>query len=166
MNNMIGKARFPGKVPDEYTLSERLDHYSMPEPNTGCHLWIGSLDIGGYGMIFYGRKSVVAHRVAWERVHGPIPEGMYVCHKCDVRSCINPDHLFLGTAKDNMQDAARKNRMPKGESQANSKLTGGQAISIFNDDRIARLIASDYNIGTTAVYSIKNGRTWSHLTNQ
>ena len=77
-----------------------------------CHLWTGSTTGPGYGQIGGGKKGVVllAHRVAWELAHGPIPDGMCVLHKCDVRACVNPTHLFLGTKKDNTHDMLRKGR--------------------------------------------------------
>jgi hypothetical protein len=89
-----------------------------------CWYWIGSRDSGGYGII--GPRK--AHRESYELFHGKIPIGMHVLHKCDIRSCINPDHLFLGTQLDNMRDCKRKGRikplMPRhGEENHMAKLT-------------------------------------------
>lgn len=86
----------------------------IPEPNSGCWLWEGALNGHGYGQITRGGKGYRVPRLAWEEANGPIPEGMIVCHKCDVRACCNPDHLFLGTAKDNTQDALAKGRLTGG----------------------------------------------------
>ena len=85
-----------------------------------CWLWIASKDNGGYGTLGRDGKLEKAHRLSWEFYNGLIPKGMNVLHKCDVRDCVNPEHLWLGTQFDNMQDAVKKGRMnfnpPKGPS--------------------------------------------------
>ena len=77
---------------------------------TGCWIWMGATS-NGYGVASDNGKTQPAHRYSWELHNGPIPEGMQVCHKCDVKPCVNPDHLFIGTQKDNMHDAMRKGRV-------------------------------------------------------
>ena len=79
---------------------------------SGCEIWMGCTDRDGYGLIWNGdpRGCCAAHRVAWQLKCGPIPAKMLVCHRCDVPSCINVDHLFLGTPKENTYDAIRKGR--------------------------------------------------------
>lgn len=85
----------------------------ISKESSGCWLWTGSVDGGGYGTLSRGRNLSPhkAHRVSFEMRNGPIPKGMHICHKCDTPACVNPDHLFLGTPKDNLQDASRKNRL-------------------------------------------------------
>lgn len=98
---------YPPK-PREQLFAER----TMPEPNSGCLLWTGPANGLGYGRIHVvgTRRRAGAHRVAFEVVHGPVPQGMEVCHRCDTPSCVNVDHLFLGTHRDNMADMAAKGR--------------------------------------------------------
>ena len=82
----------------------------IPEPNTGCYLWLGALNNKGYGTLGRGDKWFTAHRYAWMLAHGPIPAGMLCLHRCDQRSCVRVDHLFLGKPQDNMDDMRAKGR--------------------------------------------------------
>ena len=99
------------------TFEERFWSYVSRSPEKdGCWLWTGQV-IRGYGSIKYLRRPAGAHRVAWLLVKGEIPDGLFVCHDCDQRICVRPDHLFLGTTLDNMQDMVRKGRSAKGDRQ-------------------------------------------------
>lgn len=99
-------------------------------PITGCWLWTGQIDRGGYGRIRTGPANDVkaegAHRYMYRLYKGDIPDGMDVCHQCDVRCCVNPNHLFIGTRKDNIQDMWSKGRGPnfKGELNPNYRHGG------------------------------------------
>jgi len=93
---------------DKRTLLERLESRAIPEPNSGCLLWMGSISTAGYGAMSYHGFQEAAHRLAWQAANGAIPRGLLVCHKCDVRTCINPGHLFLGSHLDNMADRVHK----------------------------------------------------------
>ena len=92
-------------------VADRFQEGYLPEPTSGCWLWKRAINSAGYGLIGKEGKLYTAHRISWELHNGPIPEGIQVCHKCDVKYCVNPDHLFLGTQKDNMDDAVRKGRV-------------------------------------------------------
>ena len=92
------------------SIAERLDARSIPEPNSGCILWTGAVARRGYGKLRVKNRVTAAHRVAYELAHGPVPPGMFVCHRCDVPSCINPAHLFAGTHQQNMDDMTAKRR--------------------------------------------------------
>src|SRR5213595_2676709 len=81
----------------------------IPEPNSGCWLWLGSIDKLGYGKVTV-RGFHLAHRLAYAETKGPIPEGMLVLHKCDVPACINPEHLYVGDSQDNMNDMVMRGR--------------------------------------------------------
>lgn len=93
-------------------VKEKIITYSEPEPNTGCWLWTKSLFKNThYARIHIGKKTVAAHRASYESFKGPIPSGLSVCHSCDIRYCVNPDHLWIGNNFDNMQDASKKGKM-------------------------------------------------------
>ena len=96
------------------TLEQRFCNCILIDDSEKCWLWIGPTSNGRYGQFGRGSKPneirVKAHRFSWELFNGPIPEGMKVLHSCDNPPCVNPSHLFLGTQKDNAQDAIRKGR--------------------------------------------------------
>ena len=147
-------------------LSERLEKHSIPEPNSGCVLWCGAVDGAGYGLVKVDGKCKRSHRAAYELAHGPIPEEMHVCHKCDVPSCINVDHLFLGSHTDNMRDKMRKGRHGHmfGEKHGSAKLTDADVLKIRSDKRSQRVIAATYGLRDhTTVGLIKRRLRWSHL---
>jgi hypothetical protein len=127
--------------------------------STGCWLWQGSRDSWGYGHIKHNGRYFSTHRLSWMVHNGPI-EKMQVLHSCDVRNCINPDHLFLGTQKDNLADMAKKGRGSFGENHWKTSLTEQQVISIRADKRLQREIAQDFCISPKSVGAIQKGRSW------
>ena len=82
--------------------------WSLVQKGDGCWEWLGGCDSKGYGRVWRNGRRQGAHRVAYELTHGPIEKGKYACHHCDNKTCVKPDHIFIGTQKDNMQDWTRK----------------------------------------------------------
>ena len=91
-------------------MAKRLERNHIPEPNTGCWLWTGRKWPAGYGVTRHGGKSQAAHRYMYKVYKGEFDPSLDVLHTCDVRNCVNPDHLFLGTHSDNMYDMYKKGR--------------------------------------------------------
>jgi hypothetical protein len=109
---------------------ERLAYYSTPDPLSGCHIWHGPSVNGGYGHIRYHGQKWLAHRLAWTLKNGPIPTGMVLCHRCDVRACCNPDHLFLGTRANNAADLKDK-RHAQARARDASTLDPGKIYIVY-----------------------------------
>lgn len=128
---------------------------------SGCWIWVGAKTGNGYGHICSSGRKDMAHRVSWMIHRGPIPEGMEVCHSCDVRPCVNPAHLFLGTQSDNMQDCAKKGRLAdvSGENSPTAKLSNLQASEIRNSCEPVKVLAAQYGISIWTVYDIRSGRS-------
>lgn len=145
-------------------VKTRLARLSRPDP-TGCVLFTGYIHKTGYGNLRVDGKMCGAHRVAYEAFIGPIPSGSLVCHHCDVRACIRPEHLFLGSHADNVADMiAKKRKKPaKGERVGSAKLSVEQVREIKTDRRSIRRIAESYSMGSSAIWQIKSGRNWKHL---
>lgn len=121
-----------------------------------------------YGKIQVGSKTVSAHRFSYEFHFGPIPDKAYVCHKCDVTQCVNPEHLWLGTSKDNKQDMLKKNRgnFPRGSKHHNSQLNELQVAEIkyrlFKYEGVTKL-AKEFNVSRCLIDQIRSGRSWIHV---
>lgn len=92
------------------SVAERLEKYSIPEPNSGCTLWFGPIDRCGYGQLSIAGKARRATHLSLEQHGRPVPAGMCACHKCDVPACINPDYLFVDTQAGNLADMCAKGR--------------------------------------------------------
>ena len=134
----------------------------IPEPNSGCWLWTGP-DAGyGYGRVGADGGAMRAHRASWLLYRGDIPAGKIVCHKCDVRCCVNPDHLFLGSHDDNMRDMVRKGRTHKwaGIEKRQSKLTPEAVLAIRASGQTHRELAEQYGVNSSAISLAKSGKRW------
>ena len=133
-----------------------------------CIEWNGALSSSGYGNVTVKRKTWKAHRLAWTKANGDIPEGLCVLHKCDNRKCVNPSHLFLGDRQANSDDMMRKGRGRKalGEVHGNSKLSSEDVRRI----REAHLfgarqvdLAAVYGVSQTAISTSTRRRWWRHV---
>jgi hypothetical protein len=147
---------------DKALIRERLLAKRKVDETTGCWLWTGAIIHTGYGHLWEPDSKAVhrVHRLAYRVWHGPIPDDQYVLHRCDVRACFNPDHLFLGTRSENMRDASAKGRLGTGTRH----LTDVKVLAIFSDARPLREIAATYGVDTAHVAHIKGGQRWSRLT--
>ena len=154
---------YPLRLAPIVRLRKRLEAKIMPEPNSGCWLWMGVTAHFGHGVIAINGKKRHAHRIAWEVFVGPIPDGLNVCHKCDIPSCVNPAHLFLGTDMDNFNDMRAKRRHAFGERSGQAKLTERDVRVIRSDARPNRTIATEYGVSGVLIGMIKRGRIWRHI---
>lgn len=165
----------------DLSLEDKFNNLWVPEPNSGCWIWIGTVVNDGYGFISHNGDPDRAHRCSWKLFKGEIPKGIYVCHKCDTPLCVNPDHLFLGTPLDNMLDKIRKGRgnapkggnhwmrnkpksISKGIDRWNCKLTENQVEEIFFSQEDPKISAKQFNVHHSTVTRIKLGEIWKHIT--
>lgn len=124
---------------------------------------------GGYGKFNVKAKQVLAHRYSWFLHQGTIPKGLLVCHTCDNRVCVNPQHLFLGTHADNTRDAWNKGRVLFGEKSPCSKITEVQVREIrrlCETGLTNRTIAKKYNLNQSQVSRIKTGKRWGSVSDE
>lgn len=149
------------------TNKERL----LPKVNTqnpsDCWEWGGARDRRGYGRLNILGKTALAHRISWEAFRGPIPDGLHVCHSCDNPPCINPAHLFLGTDRDNIRDAAAKNRLApsraRGEMHRKARLTEEDVRAIRGSAESNGQLAERYKVSKGAIKGVRTRKNWRHV---
>jgi hypothetical protein len=151
------------KQPHVPITKERIESKVLRIPEAGCWIWMGSTQVRGYGELISAGKKYYAHRASYLAFVGEIPKKMYVCHACDNVACVNPNHLFLGTQKDNLQDMARKGRSTLGTRNARAKLTEAQAREIKQSSLASSELAKRFNVSVSAISSIKRNERWSHV---
>lgn len=147
--------------PQQYILSR------VKKTDSGCWEWQQS-KYSGYGRLVKEKKSWPAHVYSYTAFVGPIPKGLQINHKCHNRCCVNPEHLYAGTQKQNvkdMDDSGRRNQA-KGSRGGNSKITEQVAQEIYRHDGIARLAAAKFGISISLVYAIKKKQIWQHIHGQ
>lgn len=141
-------------------------HFTTEREPGGCWEWKARKMSHGRGGVTIGGRDYVASRVAYEAFVGPIGEGLRVCHRCDNPGCVRPDHLFLGTAKDNTQDMVAKGRSARGERHGRCRLTAESVVAM----RAARAagaritdLAIQYGMSKPQTSNICNGNRWRHV---
>lgn len=145
-------------------MSKTADRFwNKVDPTPTCWLWTRATNIQGYGRFWDGEKLVGAHRFSWELHNGSIPVGLFVLHQCDVPSCVNPDHLFLGTHRDNSQDKLNKNREAKGEMNGHAILAKEDVLSIRASKLSQRTLARRYGVDQSTISLVVNHKRWKHI---
>ncbi len=162
-----------GKYPRKSAIDRFMDYIDWSACAAGhtCWEWTGEKMRRGYGRLSFEGKRQLASHFSYEYFHKiKIPNGMCICHKCDNPGCVNPQHLFLGTQKDNIQDAVKKNRVDrthkaKGEMAGNSKLTNIQVISIRKEYKKGNgvVLAKKYGVTCQTIYEIIKNETWKSV---
>ena len=142
---------------------EVIECRSTPVPESGCWLWDKCVDNKGYGLFHFGGRTRRAHRVSYELYKEDIPKGKHVLHKCDTPSCVNPDHLYIGTNDDNVQDKVRKGRSLIGIKNPSAKLTEDDVRAIRKDHRPQRELAKIYSVDQALIQRIRAGKLWRHV---
>lgn len=155
-------------IPDLPDLRERLYRCSVLGDEDSCWIWLGTRRLSGHGAIRIARKKFQAHRVSYVAHIGQIPDGMFVCHSCDNPPCINPSHLFLGTAADNSADMARKGRANRPDGSANpaAKLTPDDVLDFIRlreQGLYYHKIAEMYGVNAETVRRAVLGRSWKNI---
>lgn len=168
---------------DERPVVKKNDKYwfgnlqvTSPDPITriflyttitdSCWLWNGRKSRNGYGVTKHNGKNRPVHRFLWETFYGPIDKDIVCCHKCDVRNCINPAHIFLGTRSDNQRDMKEKGRAAKGSKNGYSKLTEADIVTIrqlHKEGFYQREIAKLYGMSQHVIGKVINRVTWRHV---
>lgn len=144
------------------------------EKTDSCWLWRGNTYANGYGKFNIFSESVYAHRLLYTLFKGVIPPGLNVCHTCDVRNCVNPDHLFLGTQKENIADMIGKRRQAPvsstkhiGENNGGSKLVAATVLEIRKSysegNHNFRALSREFGVTPQMISLIVNGKNWKHL---
>lgn len=157
-----GKA-YSGSAQSRYCGDACLLKRAITVDEDGCWMWPKSRSNGRYGIARAGSvPTVMAHRLSHETFVGPVGDKM-VLHRCDKPLCINPEHLFLGSAADNTADMMKKRRHAHGEKSPRAKLSEEQAVAIWRDERSWQKIATAFGVSKGAVMLIKTRRSWAHI---
>lgn len=164
-----GKTKSCGCIQSSHVKREQIFSKNYTIKDNGCWEWKGFRDKNGYGELGRAIKGIErkAHRFSYAKFKGKIPKDLCVCHSCDNPGCVNPDHLFVGTNKENHQDKVEKSRHVKGEECHKSKLNEEQVksiLSLYKSGRYTqRQLASIYTVNQYAIWAIVNRKSWKHI---
>lgn len=149
------------------TAAAVAEFWDRADKTGDCWLWQGSVIHSGYGRFTHHGKATSAHRFAFESTHGPIPDGLMVCHSCDNRRCVNPDHLFLGNAHTNTADMVIKGRNVRGERCHTAKLTEDQVRTIRRrhalDGVSQAQLGREFGVRARLVGRVIRRECWKHV---
>lgn len=160
-------------MPSYRPVAERF--WEKVAKGDGCWEWLAHRKQRGYGTLQIGRRSVAAHRVSWELHYGPIPDGLWVLHRCDNPPCVRPDHLFLGDAAANGRDMGSKGRaaiqqhpelVTRGEAHPWAKLNAEavrQVRAMLETGLSLRRVGAQFGVGPETIRAIRDRRTWAHV---
>jgi hypothetical protein len=166
----------PGGAWAAMPLEERF--WRRVQKTRSCWKWLGTfIRPMGYGTIYVNGRNILTHRFSWELANGPVPEGLYVLHKCDNPPCVRPDHLFLGTYKDNFEDMRRKGRwynhfahvtyIHRGEEAGTAKLTEREVKKIrtlrATGEWTLQALADKFKVSKSNVLFIVQRKSWTHV---
>lgn len=131
-----------------------------------CWIWTGYIN-NGYGSVYVNGKQIRAHIFSYQSYNGPFLKNLLIRHTCDIKTCVNPNHLLIGTHQDNMDDAVERNKIAHGEKQGISILTENKAkfilISLLNDTYSSRQLANMFGVKRTTINKISSGRNWKRV---
>lgn len=154
-------------MPHQYTPRQIAGFWTHVDKTGDCWLWLGHTSPRGYGRVLWLKRWHRVHRVSYELHYGTIPEGMCICHRCDVRNCVNPTHFFLGTHADNNLDMVAKGRQLRGEQLPQAKLTEAD-VRLMRDLYRAggttfTALATRFGVTRIVVSDAVLGKSWAHV---
>lgn len=155
-------------MPVRRPLAERFREKVRIAGPDECWEWLGTITRYGYGVLESSGHQLRAHRISWMLLYGTIPHELCVLHRCDNRSCVNPDHLFLGTKSDNTHDMIAKGRQApprRGERSNLSKLTREDVLEIrrLYPTASGKSLANRFGVRRSHIYDIVSRRKWTWL---
>ncbi len=141
--------------------------WSKVEKTDGCWLWTGCIKRDGYGKVRISQRSFIAHRVSWELSFGAIPDFLHVLHRCDNPACVRPEHLFLGTQRDNVADMDAKGRRGevnmRGERHPQARLTEADVRLIRSSLEHRSVLARRFGVTGQAITDVRRRKSWKHV---